>query len=90
VGDALRYGLRWDELRYVLDPQEVYGSDFPAGDVPRVDEVPIFRLARPRHIVPERAWGNGEGDQGVRGVQDEEIGVGEVGEDGGGQRMGGR
>ena len=27
----LLYGLNRDELRYVLDPQEVYGSDFPWG-----------------------------------------------------------
>ena len=26
---ARPYGLSRDELRYVLDPQEVYGSDFP-------------------------------------------------------------
>ena len=26
---ARLYGLSRDELRYVLDPQEVYGSDFP-------------------------------------------------------------
>ncbi len=30
---------------------------FPGGDVPRVDEVPVLRLARPRHMVPDRAWG---------------------------------
>ncbi len=28
---ARLYGLTRDELRYVLDPQEVYGSDFPWG-----------------------------------------------------------
>ena len=51
---ARLYGLSRDELRYVLDPQEVYGSDFPGrGDVPRADEVPVV--------------GNGEGDEGVRG-----------------------
>ena len=26
---ARLYGLTRDELRYILDPQEVYGSDFP-------------------------------------------------------------
>jgi hypothetical protein len=32
--------------------------EFPMGeDAPRADEVPVFRLARPRHYVPERAWG---------------------------------
>jgi hypothetical protein len=48
-------------------------------DVPRADEVPVFRLARPRHMAPDRAWGNGEGVEGIRGVQDEETRVGEVG-----------
>ncbi len=29
---ARLYGLTRDELQYVLDPQEVYGSDFPRGE----------------------------------------------------------
>ena len=29
MDDARLCGLSRDELRYVLDPQEVYGSDFP-------------------------------------------------------------
>jgi hypothetical protein len=26
---ARLYGLSYDELRYILDPQDVYGPDFP-------------------------------------------------------------
>jgi hypothetical protein len=26
---ATRYGLTRDKLRYILDPKEVYGPDFP-------------------------------------------------------------
>ena len=32
---ARRYGLTRDELRYILDPKDVYGPDFP-GDTFRV------------------------------------------------------
>jgi hypothetical protein len=30
-------GLARDELRYILDPKEVYGEDFPPRDVPRAE-----------------------------------------------------
>jgi hypothetical protein len=53
------YGLSRDELRYVLDPQEVYSSEFPGEDVPGADDAkrPSFAWRAPRHMVPDRAWG---------------------------------
>ena len=33
---ARLYGLTRDELRYILDPKEVYGEDFPGETLPRV------------------------------------------------------
>jgi hypothetical protein len=35
VNCARLYGLTRDELRYILDPKEVYGEDFP-GEIFRV------------------------------------------------------
>ncbi|MCG3145721.1 MAG: hypothetical protein HONDAALG_03394 [Gammaproteobacteria bacterium] len=58
---ARLYGLTRDELRYILDPKEVYGEDFP-GETFRVlkeKEVKQFGEYRTRRLVLE-AW-NGMG-----------------------------
>jgi len=50
---ARLYGLSRDELRYVLDPQEVYGSDFP-GETFRVlkeKELKAYGEFRTRRLV---------------------------------------
>ena len=54
---ARLYGLTRDELRYILDPKEVYGEDFP-GETFRVlkeKEVKQFGEYRTRRLVLE-AW----------------------------------
>jgi hypothetical protein len=50
---AKLYGLNRDELRYILDPQDVYGSDFPS-------EIRQFGEYRTRRLVLE-AWDRLEG-----------------------------
>lgn len=53
---ARLYGLSRDELRYVLDPQEVYGSDFP-GETFRVlkeKELKAYGEYRTRRLVLEK------------------------------------
>ncbi len=58
---ARLYGLSRDELRYVLDPQEVYGSDFP-GETFRVlkeKEMKAYGEFRTRRLVLEK-WDVGE------------------------------
>jgi hypothetical protein len=54
---ARLYGLTHDELRYILDPQDVYGPDFP-GETFRVlkeKEIRQFGEYRTRRLVLE-AW----------------------------------
>ena len=54
---AKLYGLNRDELRYILDPQDVYGPDFP-GETFRVlkeKEIRKFGEYRTRRLVLE-AW----------------------------------
>ena len=54
---ARLYGLTRDELRYILDPKEVYGEDFP-GETFRVlkeMEIKQFGEYRTRRLVLE-AW----------------------------------
>ncbi|MGB9863610.1 MAG: Eco57I restriction-modification methylase domain-containing protein [Candidatus Saccharicenans sp.] len=54
---AKLYGLTRDELLYILDPQEVYGPDFP-GETFRVlkeKEVRVFREYRTKRLILE-AW----------------------------------
>ena len=54
---ACLYGLTRDELRYILDPREVNGEDFP-GETFRVlkeKEVKQFGEYRTRRLVLE-AW----------------------------------
>ena len=53
---ARLYGLSRDELRYVLDPQDVYGSDFP-GETFRVlkeKEIKAYGEFRTRRLVLEK------------------------------------
>ena len=60
---ARLYGLTRDELRYILDPKEVYGEDFP-GETFRVlkeKEVKAFGEYRTSRLVLE-AW-DGQGQQ---------------------------
>jgi len=55
---AKLYGLTTEELRYILDPQEVYGPDFP-GETFRVlkeKEIRLYGEYRTRRLVME-AWG---------------------------------
>jgi hypothetical protein len=52
-------GLSRDELRYVLDPQEVYGSDFPWGGettfrVLKEKEMKQYGEYRTRRLVLEK------------------------------------
>ena len=59
---ARLYGLTRDELRYILDPKEVHGEDFP-GETFRVlkeKEVKQFGEYRTRRLVLE-AWDGMEG-----------------------------
>lgn len=59
---AKLYGLTRDELRYILDPQDVYGPDFP-GETFRVlkeKELKLFGEYRTRRLVLE-AWDRLEG-----------------------------
>jgi len=54
---AKLYGLTTEELRYILDPQDVYGSDFP-GETFRVlkeKEIRLYGEYRTRRLVLE-AW----------------------------------
>jgi hypothetical protein len=54
---ARLYGLTRDELRYILDPADVYGSDFP-GETFRVlkeKETKLYGEYRTRRLVLE-AW----------------------------------
>lgn len=54
---AKLYGLTTDELRYILDPQDVYGPDFP-GETFRVlkeKEMRLYGEYRTRRLVLE-AW----------------------------------
>jgi hypothetical protein len=58
---ARLYGLTCDELRYILDPKEVHGEDFP-GETFRVlkeKEIKQFGEYRTRRLVLE-AW-DGQG-----------------------------
>ncbi len=72
---AKLYGLSRDELRYILDPQEVYGEDFP-GETFRVlkeKEIRKFGEYRSRRLVLE-AWDRLEGVEvsnsaGVQSIQ---------------------
>jgi hypothetical protein len=53
---ARLYGLTRDELRYILDPKDVYGSDFP-GETFRVlkdREMREFGEYRTRRLVLEK------------------------------------
>jgi hypothetical protein len=59
---ARLYGLTRDELRYILDPQELYGEDFP-GETFRVlneKETKQFGEFRTRRLVLEK-WDEMEG-----------------------------
>ena len=59
---AKLYGLNRDELRYILDPQDVYGPDFP-GETFRVlkdKEIRQYGEYRTRRLVLE-AWDRMEG-----------------------------
>ena len=52
---AKLYGLTRDELRYILDPKDVYGLDFP-GETFRVlkeEEEKQYGEYRPRRLVLE-------------------------------------
>lgn len=54
---AKLYGLTTEELRYILDPQDVYGTDFP-GETFRVlkeKEIRLYGEYRTRRLVLE-AW----------------------------------
>ena len=56
---ARLYGLTRDELRYILDPKEVHGEDFP-GETFRVlkeKEVRLYGEYRTRRLVLD-AWDN--------------------------------
>jgi hypothetical protein len=52
---ALLYGLERDELRYILDPQDVYGEDFPGETFRVLKEKDIRRYGeyRTRRLVLE-------------------------------------
>lgn len=54
---ARAYGLTRDELRYVLDPADTHGADYPSETfrVLRENEVRRFDEYRPRRLVLE-AW----------------------------------
>lgn len=60
---AKLYGLTKDELRYILDPEDVYGEDFP-GETFRVlkeKEIRKYGEYRTRRLVLE-AWDRQEGE----------------------------
>lgn len=68
---AKLYGLNRDELRYILDPQDVYGPDYP-GETFRVlkeKEIKLYGEYRTRRLFLE-AWdrleASGELPQGVQ------------------------
>jgi hypothetical protein len=52
---ARLYGLTRDELRYILDPKEVYGEDFPGETFRVLKEKEIKQLGqyRTRRLVLE-------------------------------------
>ena len=54
---ARLYGLMRDELRYILDPHEVYGKDFPSETfrVLKNNEIREFGEYRTQRLVLE-AW----------------------------------
>jgi hypothetical protein len=59
---AKLYGLTRDELRYILDPHDVYGADFP-GETFRVlkeKEIRLYGEYRTRRLVLA-AWDAEEG-----------------------------
>jgi hypothetical protein len=77
---ARLYGLTRDELRYILDPQDVYGPDFP-GETFRVlkdKEIRLYGEYRTRRLVLE-AWDRLEGSSEQLSVSSE-PGIGERGE----------
>jgi hypothetical protein len=49
---ARLYGLTRDELRYILDPKEVYGEDFPGE---------TFRVLKEKEV-----WQFGDASRGTR------------------------
>lgn len=57
------YGLSRDELRYILDPAEVYGEDYPSETfrVLKNNELRVFGEYRTRRLVLE-AWDKLEGN----------------------------
>ena len=60
---ARLYDLTRDELRYILDPKEVHGEDFP-GETFRVlkeKEVRLYGEYRTRRLVLEAWDGQGKG-----------------------------
>jgi hypothetical protein len=64
---AKLYGLTRDELRYILDPQDMYGPDFP-GETFRVlkeKEIRHFGEYRTRRLVLE-AWDRLEGVEAAK------------------------
>lgn len=68
---ARAYGLTRDELRYILDPADVKGPDYPSGTFrvlkekgnPRIRRIP-HRSPRPRRLGPDggelRVQGDGD------------------------------
>ena len=54
---AKLYGLTRDELRYILDPSDIYGDDYPSVTFPGLkrNEVRDFGEYRTRRLVLE-AW----------------------------------
>jgi hypothetical protein len=64
VADRRLHGPSRDELRYVLDPQDVYGSDFPWGGetfrVLKEKEMKVFGEFRTRRLVLEK-WDEMQG-----------------------------
>jgi hypothetical protein len=59
---ARLYGLTRDELRYILDPKEVHGEDFPGETfhVLKEKEVCLYREYRKSRLVLE-AWNAQQG-----------------------------
>ncbi len=70
---ARLYGLTRDELRYILDPKEVHGEDFPGETFRVLKDKEIRQLGeyRTRRLVLE-AWDKMEKDQGIM-MKDDEI-----------------
>lgn len=62
---AYLYGLTRDELRYILDPADIYGSDFPSETfrVLKNNEIRKFGEYRTQRLVLE-AWDRLFGDSG--------------------------